>query len=85
LNSWGYAGYHDWRLPTLEEAASLLESSNSNGLYIDSVFSNKQEWNWTGDEYGSEAAWSITFGLGSVYRNDVVDDDNGVRPVRSRK
>jgi hypothetical protein len=83
LNSRGYAGYHDWRLPTLEEAASLLESSNRNGLYIDSVFSNKQEWNWTGDEYGSEDAWSVSFGLGGVYRNDVVDDDNGVRPVRS--
>jgi len=54
LNSIGYAGYHDWRLPTLEETASLLESSNGNGLYIDSVFSNKQEWNCVGEsmEYG---------------------------------
>jgi hypothetical protein len=25
LNSRGYAGYHDWRLPTLEEAVTLLE------------------------------------------------------------
>ncbi len=83
LNSRGYAGYHDWRLPTLEETASLLESSNSNGLYIDSVFSNQQEWKWTGDEYGSEDAWSVSFGLGGVYKNGVGDDDNGVRPVRS--
>jgi len=85
LNSRGYAGYHDWRLPTLEDAASLLESIKRDGLYIDSVFSNNQEWSWTGDEYDSEAAWSITFGLGGVYRDDVVDDDNGVRPVRSIK
>ncbi|MFQ5686277.1 MAG: DUF1566 domain-containing protein, partial [Candidatus Scalindua sp.] len=85
LNGWGYAGYHDWRLPTLEEAASLLEAGKRSGLYIDSVFSNKQEWSWTGDEYDSEDAWSVSFGLGGVYRNGVSDDDNGVRPVRSGK
>ena len=85
LNSRGYAGYHDWRLPTVEEAASLLESSKSNGLYIDPVFSKKQEWIWTGDSKdGSEAAWDVSFYLGIVRWDDVYYSFY-VRPVRSMK
>ncbi|MDP7530968.1 MAG: tetratricopeptide repeat protein, partial [Candidatus Scalindua sp.] len=62
LNSSGYAGHHDWRLPTVDEAVSLLESNKRNDLYIDPVFSNKQKWIWTGDsEDGSEAAWYVSF------------------------
>ena len=61
LNKRGYTGYQDWRLPTVEEAASLLASSKNNSdLYIDPIFSNKQYWIWTGDqedEDGSGAAW----------------------------
>jgi len=49
LNRKDYAGYHDWRLPTVEEADSLLESSKRNGLYIAPVLSNKQEWIWAGE------------------------------------
>jgi len=83
LNSRGYAGYHDWRLPTLEEAASLLESNKRNDLYIDPVFSNKQKWIWTGDsEDGSEAAWIVYFHNGHVLCS-IFDNRYYVRPVRS--
>ena len=84
LNSRGYSGYSDWRLPTVEEAASLLESSKSNGLYIDPIFSNKQEWIWTGDEYGSEGAWGVYFGIGLVFWVNFASEFY-VRPVRSGK
>jgi hypothetical protein len=87
LNSSGYAGHHDWRLPTVDEAVSLLESSEKNGgLYIDPVFSNKQKWIWTGDsEDGSEDAWYVSFDpsyMGWSYVS-YSNHDIYVRPVRS--
>lgn len=50
LNANAYAGFSDWRLPSLEEAASLIEGSEKNGyLQIDPLFSEKQHVIWTGD------------------------------------
>ena len=88
LNSKGYAGYYDWRLPTVDEAVSLLESSKMNGhLYIDPIFSKKHSPIWTGDKFeyegGSEAAWLVFFGSGFVGWSYVINDINYVRPVRS--
>jgi len=90
LNRKGYAGYNDWRLPTVEEAVSLLESSkrtrnyySASPLYIDPIFSNIHEWILTGDKHGSEAAWGVHFNNGGVYRNSIHSGGYHVRPVRS--
>ena len=92
LNKKGCAGYKDWHLPTVEEAASLLESSKRDGdLYIDHLFSNKQRYIWTGDKKnGSEAAWGVHFNLGRVYWSYIGNSSHFfnassryVRPVRS--
>ncbi len=83
LNSRGYAGYHDWRLPTLDEAVSLLESNKRNDLYIDPIFNKKQELIWTGNRAGSQSAWFVRFINGFVGWFYVYNYSSFVRPVRS--
>ncbi len=62
LNRYPFADYSGWRLPTLQEAMSLVESSpNQTDLYIDGIFSNQQKWIWTADMLDSQKAWHVNF------------------------
>jgi hypothetical protein len=67
----GRTGKERWRLPTLEEAASLLRhEQNDANLYIDGLFDPKQSYIWTADAKGSSAAWRVHFYFGNVYKFD---------------
>ncbi len=85
LNQNGYAGQNDWRLPTLEEAMSLLNKKNqSDDLFIDPLFDNKQLWIWTSDlSENANRAWVVFFNYGSCHPN-CFDFNNFVRAVRSK-
>lgn len=84
LNQKGYAGFHDWRLPTLEEAMSLMEpKENKDGLYIKPIFDEKQRWIWTADLVKGESRAWVAFFNGGFCRSTGFISHSYIRAVRS--
>lgn len=84
LNRQRYGDYSDWRIPTLEEAASLLRKrKNRNGLHIDRIFSVNQKIIWTQDRFSSNSLWVVHFDSGRVKISEESNQEIEVRPVRS--
>jgi serine/threonine-protein kinase len=82
LNAKNFADHNDWRLPTLEEAMSLMEREMKNrDLYIDPVFDSKQSWFWTADKYSASSMWYVSFNFPTCHRY-VIRVEIFVRAVR---
>lgn len=74
LNAMRYGGYADWRLPTLEELASLLEPMKSpKNLYLDPGFGTTQLWCWSADPVASsqEDVWYVSFSSGGIQPHQI--------------
>jgi len=83
LNSEGFAGHTDWRLPTVAELASLMERSWLNeDLFVDPVFSSDQKYCWSSDTQGMERAWKSNFHLGFLL-DFPMTEASSIRAVRS--
>jgi hypothetical protein len=68
LNRSGFAGYHDWRLPTFEEALSLaVYTKNSRELYLHPCFSPGQPFVFTVDRRDPGGHWFVDYAQVRVF------------------
>jgi len=85
INSQKYGGYNDWRLPTLEEAMSLVKPSfaKKDNNHQDPIFSLCYSI-WTSDKYENKT-WYVCFDDGNCRLNISLNKERRcyVRAVRS--
>lgn len=68
MNAGGFAGHDGWRLPTMEEALSLLEPRvNAKNLYLHPCFSREQPFVFLADERRPGGYWFIDFKQATVF------------------
>ena len=68
LNEKGLGGHHDWRMPTVEEALSLMESrQNSKGVYLHPCFSKKQPFIFVEARRKPGGYWFVDYKQGRLF------------------
>ena len=82
LNHDRFAESDKWRLPTLEEAMSVMEPEQKKGLYINLIFDSKQRFIWTANKVPDDlSTWIVSIDGGYCQ----CGYGGCVRAVRSRQ
>ena len=92
FNRKDYGGFNDWRLPTLEEAASLLQKGpkGSKISFIDEAFSTRESPIYTGDRFmenplassGQYEYWKVSYRWRGSSDMEWIRNKSYIRPVR---
>lgn len=68
INENKFAGFGDWRLPTIEESLSLFETeANEKGVYLHMCFSKKQPFVFLSGKRSPGGYWYADFKQGTVF------------------
>ncbi|MCF6188513.1 MAG: DUF1566 domain-containing protein [Desulfobulbaceae bacterium] len=68
LNTEGCAGHHDWRMPTLEEALSLMEPvASAKGVHLHPCFSREQPFIFVQARRSPTGYWFVDYKQGKAY------------------
>jgi hypothetical protein len=68
LNKKTFAGCRDWRIPTLEEALSLMEPAvNAKGVHLHPCFSKEQPFVFVAARRKPTGCWFVDYAQGKVY------------------
>jgi hypothetical protein len=89
----GYAGYTDWRMPTIDELKTLINKNiiGDYCYYIDRDVFEELGWGWFWSssrciDYPNFTCWTVSFNDGWVYETDhnETDYEIGLRLVRGK-
>jgi hypothetical protein len=68
MNDSSFAGYDNWRLPSMEEALSLMEAKqNDKGLYLHKCFSAEQPFIFLAGRRDPGGYWFCDYKQGTIY------------------